>query len=83
VTSASPPGRKAIAHGTTRPPTSTEGWPMLAAGSAAPLGAGAPPAGELTADALPAGDGPPSVAQAPQTRPAHTAIAAMDRGLMG
>jgi hypothetical protein len=51
---------------------------MWAAGSAAPLGAGALPAG-----ALPAGNGPSSVAHAPQTRPAHTAIVAMDRELMG
>src|SRR6266536_5552512 len=72
VTSASPPGRKAIAHGTARFRASTAGSPMCAVGCTAPRGAGAlRPGGE---PALPA--------QAPHTRPAHAAIAAITRERM-
>src|SRR5258706_7671172 len=72
VTSASPPGRKAIAHGTARFRASTAGSPMWAVGFTAPSGAGAlRPDGE-----------PPSAPQAPHASPAHTAIAAITRERM-
>jgi hypothetical protein len=69
VTSASPSGRNAIAHGTARFCTSTDGSPTRAAGATA-----APRAGALLAGAVVLGAGAAPVAQALHTKPALTAI---------